>query len=125
MATNSELKPSAENFKSVIGGRVDWRVGPPCLTLRRTQSGATGGILSKATGLLETVVDLQVDIKSGWLRVKAAEKGFKVQRNGSFSCSAIAFKSVSADDKKTVKIQLKLDQDGWWYGRFSEAHHEE
>jgi len=83
------------------------------LHIRKTASGATGGMISEDTGLRDRKIDIQIDEESRILRVREADNGVKVHSKGTFSCSICVFKITGKQ-----KIGLTQREDGWWYGNY-------
>lgn len=89
----------------------------PCskfVSFRKTKSGATGGLITKDTGLRGTKIDIQIDEDNKTIRLGEYENGVMVtQRQGVFSCSVSVFNAVGK-----CRISLTDGGDGWWYGSY-------
>jgi hypothetical protein len=73
-------------------GRVP---GSKFVSFRKTKSGATGGLITKDTGLRGTKIDIQIDEDNKTIRLGEYENGVMVtQRQGVFSCSVSVFNAV-------------------------------
>lgn len=95
-------------------GRVP---GSKFVSFRKTKSGATGGLITKDTGLRGTKIDIQIDGDNKTIRLGKFENGVKVNsRQGSFSCSVSVFNAVGK-----TRISLTNGGDGWWYGSYAEG----
>jgi hypothetical protein len=95
-------------------GRVP---GSKFVSFRKTKSGATGGLITKDTGLRGTKIDIQIDEDNKTIRLGEYENGVMVtQRQGVFSCSVSVFNAVGK-----CRISLTDGGDGWWYGSYKEG----
>lgn len=75
-------------------GRVP---GSKFVSFRKTKSGATGGLITKDTGLRGTKIDIQIDEDNKTIRLGEYENGVMVtQRQGVFSCSVSVFNAVES-----------------------------
>lgn len=106
MAFISQLAPQRRN------GR---KPGTKFISFRKTNSGATGGLVTADTGLRGWKIDIQIDYETKTIRVGKCETGVKVSSwQGSFSCSASVFNAVGK-----CRITLTDGGDGWWYGNYN------
>ncbi|HBX8312494.1 TPA: hypothetical protein MG803_21115 [Klebsiella pneumoniae] len=93
------------------------RPGFRFVSFRKLKSGATGGMVTKDTGLRGTKIDIQIDAETKTIRLGKSENGVKVnQQWGSFACSSSVLNAVGKG-----RISLTDGGDGWWYGSYAEG----
>ena len=92
----------------------------PFISFRMTVSGSTGAHVGKLTGLQGKDIDIEIDEDSKVLRIAQVDGGFKVGSNGAFSMSKKVFRTISPSQNLPRIIELKLSEDGWWYGSYGE-----
>lgn len=91
------------------------RPGTKFISFRKTNSGATGGLVTADTGLRGGKIDIQIDTETKTIRVGKCDSGVKVNtRQGTFSCSICVFNAVGK-----CRISLTDGGDGWWCGSYS------
>lgn len=104
-------------FKSLVGSGCRQQ---PSIRFRVNKGGSCSGYLSKATGLHNSLIDIQVDPDTRQIRVRSANKGVRVGKAGTFGCS-----KKNREICGTDVIWLTLHDDGWLYGEFSPIEREE
>ncbi|EPY4328964.1 hypothetical protein ACXDJA_002589 [Klebsiella variicola] len=89
--------------------------GTKFISFRKTNSGATGGLVTADTGLRGGKIDIQIEAETKTIRVGKCDSGVKVNmRQGTFSCSICVFNVVGK-----CRIPLTDGGDGWWYGKYN------
>lgn len=105
VAFKSQITISEEQHKAK--GRT------AAISIRKASSGSTAVYFSALLPLRGKTVDIQLDEETGNIRVGEARTGAVINSLGQASCSGCLF-----DVTGKVKIELKLSDDGWWYGNY-------